>query len=67
MRIGGRMSEVEKASLLSPRRAAEALGITAEEVLDLMLRRKIRTVADGAGVMMVPGDAIEEYRRAHSR
>lgn len=60
------MRDMQTASLLSPRKAAEALGLTAEEMLDIMLRGKIRTVADEAGVMMVPVDAIEEYRRARS-
>ena len=60
------MSDMETSSLLSPRKAAEVLGITAEEMLDMMLNRNIRTVADESGVMMVPAEAIEEYRRAHS-
>ena len=60
------MSDMPTASLLSPRRAAEALGVTAEEMLEMMLSGKIRTVADKAGVRMVPAEAIEEYRRAHS-
>jgi hypothetical protein len=56
------MSDVNTASLLSPRKAAEALGVTAAEMPDLMLRGEIRTVADSAGVMMVPPEAIAEYR-----
>jgi hypothetical protein len=57
---------METAPLLSPRKTAEALGITAEKALDLMLSGQIRTVKDSAGVMMVPPDAVEEYRQAHA-
>jgi predicted site-specific integrase-resolvase len=63
----GTMDGMETAPLLSPRKTAQALGISAEEALTLMLSGQIRTVTDNAGVMMVPRDAIVEYREAHTK
>ncbi len=61
------MASMETAPLLSPRKTAEALEISADEALNLMLTGQIRTVPDAAGVMMVPSDAIDEYRQAHAK
>ena len=51
---------------LSPRKVADRLGISAESALELMLTGEIRTVRDEYGVDMVPVDAVDEYRKAHS-
>ncbi len=52
--------------LLSPRKVADALGISPDQALELMLSGAIRTVLDRHGVDMVPADAIEEYHQAHA-
>ena len=66
MTVAGTMTSTESSPLLSPGKVAEALGISAVEALWLMLSGQIRTMPD-AGVMMVPSDAIDEYRRDHAR
>ena len=60
------MGPMESAQLLSPRKVADALGISPADALDLMLSGGIRTVLDRDGVDMVPTAAIDEYRRAHA-
>jgi hypothetical protein len=67
MRVPGTMEDMETAPLLSPRKTAEALGISADDALTLMLTGQIRTVTDSAGVMMVPPQAIDEYRQTHAK
>ena len=42
------------------------LGLTTREVVQLVYDRKIRFVVDDKGIIRIPEDAIEEYRRKAS-
>jgi len=45
--------------------AAKELGITTREAVDLVFRRKLKTVAAPSGRRVVPLDVIEEWKRGH--
>jgi hypothetical protein len=44
--------------------AAERLGLTIEEVFDLVFDRVLRSIAAPSGRRIIPLDALEDYRRA---
>jgi hypothetical protein len=46
--------------------AARELGITTREMVQLVYDRKIRWIVDEIGIIRIPEDAIEEYRRKAS-
>jgi hypothetical protein len=46
--------------------AAEILGITTREAVDLVFSRKLRTVEAPSGRRVVPLEVIEEWKREHA-
>ena len=48
---------------LSLHQAAHELGVTPEEMFDLMFGRQIATVVDDSGLLAVTRQAIDDYRR----
>lgn len=57
------MGAVETETVSMPE-AARRLGLTMAEVWDLVLDRKLRSVAAPSGRRIIPVDALEDYRKA---